>query len=81
MKCPNCHEGYIYGMRICIPCPICRGTSELPKDMIYDPKRGQALKARRHRQGLTLRDWCHDNSVTDAADRAHKERGYFKKDD
>lgn len=78
MNCPNCHEGYIYGMRICIPCPICVGTGEFPEGTEYDPERGAALKSLRREAGLTLREWCKINHA-DAADRAHQERGYFNR--
>jgi DnaJ-class molecular chaperone len=83
MNCPNCRgygksQGfYVTPDRTELPCPICNGTGKLPADIIYDPARGQKLKAERVDKEITLRQYCKDLGL-DAQERAEQERGFFR---
>ncbi|MDP2218496.1 MAG: hypothetical protein Q8J68_14560 [Methanolobus sp.] len=84
MECPNCAGcGYVYGLKVKIPCPICNGTGNLPADIDYLPERGRTLKESRLSQettfiSTTLRNYCKDHSI-DATERSRQERGFFEK--
>lgn len=84
MKCPQCKglgysEGYgCPGFRLMkITCDICKGSGDLPADMIYDPERGQAMKDERKEQRITLREWGKSHGIN-LVELSRMERGFFK---
>ena len=78
MDCPNCSEGYIYGMAVKIPCPICNKTGILPDNTLYKPEIGQQLKWERlNIEKLTLQDFCKVKNIN-VITRSENERGLFR---
>lgn len=91
MNCPNCSGkriygfrplihgiGEVYGINVELPCPICKGTGELPSYIKYDRELGQKIKELRIENQLTLRHFSHITGI-DATILSEQEKGLFRR--
>lgn len=84
MKCPACQNGYHEGFAcpgfrlVRVPCDICKGTQELPENLIYDKERGEKMRQDRISRRVIMRKECKNLGVN-VCTLSMMERGFFER--